>query len=270
MRADGQRLTRHVLGMRSFLASVLLFLFALPSAAGVGSGSAQSVSPGGCDREVQQYLTELPAVLSTERQAIKLLDAKHYRQAVWVLRSAVFRYDDPWAGYTLGQLYAAGLGVRRSATAAFQWTLWSARRGNHVAQRQLMDFYLNGTGVKRDTAQAAYWFRLGVEPYELLMGDDWLGVSSRTFANGTLGPVARFAPVNIRNERYYRDRGLRTLHALARELNGAADYELGYAYARGRGAPLDRAKALGYLCRAFALGDTRAAAVIREFDGPQQ
>ena len=262
---------RHVWAMRSLLASVLLCLLALPSAARVGSGNGQSASPGGCDREMQQYFANLPAVLDTERQAIKLLDARHYRRAVRVLRAAVSRYNDPWAGYTLGQLCAAGLGVRRSARAAFQWTLWSARRGSHAAQRRLAALYLNGVGVERDTVQAAYWFRLGIEPHELLVGDDWLGVSARAFASGTLGPVdERLAPVNVRNERWYRERRLWTLRVLAREQNGAADYELGYTYARGRGAHQDRTKALGYLCRALALGDTRAAAVIRQLEGAHQ
>lgn len=240
---------------------LLLMLAALPPVARAASAGSPPIATVTCNADVQRYLAGLPAVRAAERPIVGLLNAKRYRWAIPALQSAVRRYADPWAGYTLGRLYAAGLGVRRSAKTAVQWYLWSARRGNAFAQIQLADVYLNGVGVKRDTARAAYWFRIGIAPEDLATSDEWL---AEMYASGTL------APVNEPREKYYRDESLRVLRELAREPNGAADYDLGYAFAGGLGVRRDRAKALGYLCRALRLGYGPAAPLIRKVEDPQR
>ncbi|MGH8290424.1 MAG: tetratricopeptide repeat protein [Steroidobacteraceae bacterium] len=219
--------------------------------------SAPRVAAGTCHAATQRYLARLPAIRAAERQIVGLLNAKHYQSAIPALRSAVTRYGDAWAGVTLGHLYDAGLGVRRSAKTAVRWYLWSAERGNRYAQRQLADAYLNGVGVGRSATRAGYWFRIGVAPYELARSDYWL---AETYASGTL------APVNRLKERYYLDESLGILRKLAREPNGEADFDLGRAYAGGHGAARDRTQALRYFCRALALGYGPAAARIRKLE----
>ncbi len=232
-------------GKGNYFASLLLLMLVMPPpAAGVALASAPPAAAETCNADAQRYLGRLPAERAGERRIIGLLDARQYRQAIAALRSAVARYGDRWAGYTLGHLYAAGLGVRRSAKTAFHWYLWSAERGDHFAERRLANAYLNGVGVRRDPARAAYWFRLGVAPYELARSDYWL---AERYASGTL------APVNRAKEKYYLEQSLRILRELARKPNGEADFDLGRAYAGGYGVPRSRSKALGYFCRALAL-----------------
>lgn len=190
---------------------------------------------------------------SDERIA-RLLDGQRYRQAASALRSAVSHYPDAWAGYALGNLYAAGLGVPRSADDAFRWYLWSAKRGNRFAQRQVANAYLDGEGTRRNAAEAAYWFRIGIAPFQLARM--YYGLSG-TYARGHL------APVNRDKAGYYLDKSLTDLRALAKEPNGEAAYYLGLAYELGYGVPRNRAKAVGYLCRAASLQYDSAISALR-------
>ena len=226
-----------------------------------GLANVRRDAAGACDADVHRYLERLPAVRAAERRIIGLLNAKRYRWAIPALKSAATRYGDPWAGDTLADLYAAGLGVPRSASAAAHWYLWSAERGDPFAQWWLADTYLNGVGVGRDTARAAYWFRIGIAPYELARSDYWL---AGTYASGNL------APVNRVKERYYLNESLRILRKLAREPNGEADFDLARAYAGGYGVARDRKMALKLFCRALALGCEPAVTRIRKLEQPHR
>lgn len=238
--------------------ALALLLPRIPAAVAAG---VMPAAPDRCDAAARAYLVKLPAQRAAETRIIHALDAKHYRQAARGLRSAVRRYADSWAGYTLGHLYAAGLGVPRSARRAARWYRWSAERGDHFAQRQLANAYLNGIGVSRDPQRAARWFRVGVAPLALASSDYLL---ARTYASGTL------APVNERNAAYYQARSLRVLLALSRERSAAADYDLGYLYAHTGAPGSARAKALRYFCRALALGYGPAAERIRSLEEPHR
>ena len=249
-------------GKTSYWVCMLLaILEALPLEARGARVRPPPVASSTCNAHVQGYLAQLPAVRAAERQVIGLLNAKDYRGAIPALRSAVTRYGDPWAGFTLGHLYALGLGVPRNAETAVHWYLWSAERGGHFAERELADAYLNGVGVKRDTVRAAYWFRIGVAPLELASSDYSL---AETYASGTL------APVNRAKEVHYLDQSLRTLRELVREPNPAANFDLGLAYVGGSGVPRDPKRALSYLCRALALGYGPAAPLIRKIEEPHR
>ena len=239
--------------------SVVMLALLLAMRAALASASPDAA--GACAAEVHRYLERRPAVRATEREIIALLDAKEYRRAIPALKSAVTRYADPWAGDTLGDLYAACLGVGRSTSAAAHWYLWSAERGDPFAQWRLVDSYLNGVGVGRDTARAAYWFRIGIAPYELARSDYWL---AGTYASGNL------APVNRVKQRYYLNESLRILRRLSREPSGEADFDLGRAYAGGYGVARDRQQALSYFCRALALGYEPAVARIRKLQEPHR
>lgn len=216
---------------------------------------------GRCQSNVRNLLALAPVVRRSDEKIARLLDARHYRQAVFALRSAVSRHADAWAGYTLGNLYAAGLGVPRSPDSAFRWYLWSAKRGDRFAQQQVANAYLDGEGTRRNAAEAAYWFRIGIAPFELARM--YYGLS-QTYARGHL------APVNRSKEGYYLDKSLADLRELAKEPNGEAAYYLGLAYEYGDGVTQDRSKALGYLCRAAALRYAPALPVIRRLQQGSQ
>jgi hypothetical protein len=214
-----------------------------------------------CQAVVTGFLARAPLMRRTDEGIVRLLDGQHYRQAASALRIAVSRYPDAWAGNALGDLYAAGLGVPRSAQNAFHWYLWSAQRGDRFAQRQVANAYLDGEGTQRSAADAAYWFRIGVAPFQIARMYYSL---SETYAKDHLTPVVQ-SKVS-----YYRDAGLADLRALAKEPNGEAAYYLGLAYEYGDGVPRDRTKALGYLCRAASLQYAAAMGAIRRIQGQGQ
>jgi len=217
---------------------------------------ARDLTP--CQALVSGYLARAPLMRRTNESIVRMLDARHYGQAAEALRSAVSRYPNAWAGNVLGDLYSAGLGVPRSAADAFRWYLWSAHRGDRFAQREVADAYLDGEGTQRNEAAAAYWFRIGIAPFQIARMYYSL---SETYAGG------RLAPANESKAGYYRDRGLTELRALAKEPNGEADYYLGLAYEHGAGVPRDRPKAVAYLCRAAALQYPAAIGAIRHLQG---
>jgi hypothetical protein len=214
-----------------------------------------------CHAVVSGFLARAPLMRRTDERIAQRLDGHQYHQAASALRSAVSRDPDAWAANALGDLYAAGLGVPRSADNAFHWYLWSARRGDRFAQRQVANAYLDGEGTQRNAADAAYWFRIGVAPFQVARMYDSL---SGTYARGHL------APVNQSKASYYLDESVADLRALAKEPNGEAAYYLGLAYENGDGVPRDRAKALGYLCRAVSLQYPLAASAIRRLQGQGQ
>lgn len=214
-----------------------------------------------CQTVVSNFLRLAPLIRRSDERIVQLLNGQHYRQAASALRGATSRYPDAWAGYALGNLYAAGLGVPHSAGSAFRWYLWSAERGDRFAQQQVANAYLNGDGTLRNATEAAYWFRIGIAPFELPRMYYSL---SQTYASGHL------APVNRAKAGYYRDKSLADLRALAKEPNGEAAYYLGLAYEYGDGVPRDRAKAVGYLCRAASLQYAAAIIAIRRLQGQPQ
>ena len=216
---------------------------------------------GRCQASVRNFLALAPVERRSDERIARLLDARRYRQAASALRIAASHRADAWAGYTLGNLYAAGLGVRRSAARAFRWYLWSAKRGDRFAQQRVANAYLDGEGTQRNADEAAYWFRIGIAPFELARM--YYGLS-QTYARGHL------APVNRGKESYYLDKSLADLRELAKEPNGEAAYYLALAYEYGDGVALDRTKAMGYLCRAAALQYAPAVGAIRRLQKEAQ
>lgn len=248
-------------GRRRRTGCAALVIVAILSQTVIAASAAEHRPAAGnaqCRTIVRNFLQRAPLMRLSDEQIVGLLDARRYREAESKLHSAVRRYPDTWAGYTLGNLYAAGLGVPRNASMAFQWYLWSARRGNQFAQRQVADAYLDGEGTKRNAAAAAYWFRIGIAPRQL---DRMYFSLAQTYADG------RLAPVDRSKSGYYLGKSLRDLRELAKEPNGEAAYYLGLAYEDGHGVLRDRAKSVGYLCRAASLQYAPAIAAIRHLLG---
>jgi hypothetical protein len=69
----------------------------------------------------------------------------------------------PEAQHRLGQLYAVGDGVPRSAAEAAKWQFLAANQGLGAAQLALAWAYGQGSGVPRDLAESARWFAKAAE-----------------------------------------------------------------------------------------------------------
>ena len=244
------------------LGALLLAATLLPAAAGaVAAGRPSAGRTGQCHAVVRDFLARAPAMRRANERIAQWLNERHYRRADSGLRAAAVRYDDAWAGSTLGHQYAAGLGVPRNAATAFHWYLWAARRADRFAQRQVANAYLHGEGTKRDDAAAAYWFRIGMAPWQLAVMYHGL---ARTYLSGQIVPVDRA------KSDYYLHESLTELRALAHAPNAQAAYFLGLAYERGDGVRRDRARAMRYLCRSASLGDAAAITALHRLDSPHE
>jgi len=222
---------------------------------------SNEANPGLVGREAGQYMANAKAVREVDRHIVALLNAKKYPKAAAELKQVTQRYQDAWAGFVLGNLYAAGLGVPKSPARAFHWYLWSAKAGDHFAQRRVANAYLNGYGATRNPQKAAYWFRIGMAVPQQVNADYGL---AETYKRGNL------APINLKKYHYYLRRSITELQVLAQEPNGAAAYDMGLSYAYGHGVPVDRSKALQWLQRAMQLHYAPAAIAIHRLETASQ
>jgi len=69
------------------------------------------------------------------------------------------RQGDAESQYTLGFMYASGLGVPKRPAAAVGWYRRAARQGHVKAQINLGVLYQEGLGVERNYAEALQWYR---------------------------------------------------------------------------------------------------------------
>jgi hypothetical protein len=67
------------------------------------------------------------------------------------------------AQFTLGTIYAKGLGRPQDDGQAVKWFRKAAEQGNMEAQSSLGIMYVKGRGVPQDDGQAAKWFRKAAE-----------------------------------------------------------------------------------------------------------
>lgn len=67
---------------------------------------------------------------------------------------------DAYAQFSLGIMYAKGVGVAKDEVEAFRWFRKAAEQGYAGAQLNLGKKYINGDGVQRDDVQAHMWFDL--------------------------------------------------------------------------------------------------------------
>lgn len=228
-------------------------------AAGPGrpGGVRAPVGESACALEARRFLAREVLAQAAQQRILQQLAVKDYPQAARAMRSAVARYQSPWAAYALAQLYSAGLGVPQDPQRAVRWYRWAAERGNMHAARELANAYLHGTGTRRSASRAAYWFRVGVAPKQL--AGSAAALASK-YGAGT------FMPRNPAMARYYQEQSVRILRQLVRQPNAPAEFALGSAYADGRGVARSKARALAHLCRALSLGYEAAAVRITEIE----
>ena len=71
--------------------------------------------------------------------------------------------DDTETQFSLGRMYAEGIGVPQDDAEAVQWYRRAAEQGTAEAQFNLGGMYLKGEGIPQDDAEAAQWFRRAAE-----------------------------------------------------------------------------------------------------------
>ena len=91
----------------------------------------------------------------------KTLAADYGAAAKWLHKAAL--QGSPASAYTLGKLYAEGLGVRRSTPRAIAWFTKAAEGGDVRAQYNLGKAYRDGSGAPQNMERAARWFREAAE-----------------------------------------------------------------------------------------------------------
>jgi TPR repeat protein len=75
---------------------------------------------------------------------------------------------DPEAQFSLGFLYAQGMGVKQDFSEALNWFRKAADQGHAAAQTDIGFFYAEGKGVKQDYQEAAKWFAKAAEKGDAL------------------------------------------------------------------------------------------------------
>ncbi len=90
---------------------------------------------------------------------LRAYDAGDYA-AAYVVWSDLAAAGDADAEAAIAGLYLQGLGVGESAAQAVAWYRRAAKRGLMAAQMNLGDMYAAGRGVKRDLVKAYLWLGL--------------------------------------------------------------------------------------------------------------
>ncbi len=81
---------------------------------------------------------------------------KDWKAALAACTAAVDK-GDARAGYRLGQMYRKGSGVKKDAAKAAEWYRKAADLGVKQAQMKLGDLHRRGKGVTKDLVQAHMW-----------------------------------------------------------------------------------------------------------------
>jgi TPR repeat protein len=100
-----------------------------------------------------------PAAAADFAEGLRLYDAGDYAGArdEWL---PLARNGDTDAQVVIADMYRQGLGVRRNSGEAATWYRRAAERGHAVARINLAEMYGRGEGVPRDPARAFFWMSL--------------------------------------------------------------------------------------------------------------
>ena len=206
--------------------------------------------------------TGIPTDMNQARRWYQEAAAQGHTAALASLRHLASEGDGA-AFYALGVLNRDGLGVPRDLAKARQAFLWAAEEGRIDALFAGADMLLNGWGGAGDigAAHATY------EKIVRLCQSALKKVRVRDNSDFTTIDIRAAAQYWIANL-YLQGGGGLERNAVTASLwfkdaansgLGPAQYELGRLYLQGRGVPLDRAQALGWLEKAAAQGVEGAA-----------
>ena len=95
-------------------------------------------------------------------------------RAAEMFQYAASYFGDPNAQYDLARLYLDGTGVSRDTRQAARWFNLAAEKGHHAAQALLGQMLVNGEGVPRQRARGLMWLMLakqGADPKQ----EAWIG-----------------------------------------------------------------------------------------------
>jgi len=147
------------------------------------------------------------------------------------------RDGDLVAQYSLGAMYARGLGVAQDHAEALKWYRQAALRGHPPAQFSMGAMYMAGIGVAQDYAEAARWFRKAAD-----QGDPGAQNSLGLMYDKRRGVPQDFAEA-VKLFRQAADHG----HA-------PAQANLAFMYDKGRGVAENPAEAVAWYRRAAEQG----------------
>lgn len=229
---------------RIYGAAILMCLCALgPSGCSKGAeedaqSKAQSQRPSQSDNPVVQPdsgTTESPSPGLAAAQ--RALDGSDYATALNELLPLA-KQGNPYAQYTIGNMYADGQGVSQNDNEAARWWRLAADQGEAHAQFNLGNAYREGRGVPSDEKEALHWWHSAADQ-GLAVAQDNLGIA---YAEGQ--GVPQDDKEAARWFRLAADQGLTR-----------AQMRLGNMYAKGRGVPQDYIHAYMWFSVAAASGD---------------
>ena len=100
-----------------------------------------------------EYAVANPIFQSDHSECRKLLDAKHYSDALRVCKKSA-QEGDPASQFNLSFIYFNGLGISKDSVKAMRWLNDSASKRYPPAEYALSSRYASGKGVRKDTKKA--------------------------------------------------------------------------------------------------------------------
>lgn len=155
-------------------------------------------------------------------------------------------HGNPYAQFSLAELYANGLSVPKDYVKADFWYRKAAEQGLATAQNELGGSYLFGWGVTRNTTIGHYWTRRAAEQ----------GLAAAQYNLGNYYFSALSVP------RHYTQADLWWRKA-AKQGYAKAQYNLGHSYFLGQGVPQNTLQAIFWWKKAAAQGSKSALKAIQ-------
>nr|WP_294506729.1 tetratricopeptide repeat protein [uncultured Rhodopila sp.] len=195
----------------------------------------------------------------------------------WYRRAA--EAGDVRAMFNTGEMFDNGRGTPADRLEAVKWYRMAAKRGHGRAAYNLAVIYRDGDGVPRDTAAAVRFFRMAanhgiaaakpnlialhapVLPSPPLTASRPMGLPGRRAEAATVGAFSRFQQAALAKQPVDPDAlgvleaRLPELLTKAKEGDGMAAYDIGFAYEHGAGVPRDLVNSYIYYLRASTSPD---------------
>jgi uncharacterized protein len=109
-------------------------------------------------------------------------------RAVEMFNYAASYFSDPNAQYNLARLYLEGTGVGKDSRQAARWFNLAAEKGHHASQALLGHLLMNGQGVPRQRAKGLMWLTLAREATIDSANDQWIAnLYDQAFASADEG-----------------------------------------------------------------------------------
>ncbi|QEY26183.1 tetratricopeptide repeat protein [Neisseria zalophi] len=144
----------------------------------------------------------------------------------------------------VGFYYQQGIGVEQNQKKGLEYYLKAAKQGNISAQKNLGLAYLNGWGTESNPQEALFWF---------------LKLSEQNDPEAMVNAAAIYKVLGNHQEELMLMKRAANLNYILAQTN------LGYMYATGEGAPLDKAQALFWLNKSMNEGDKNAYYLMGKF-----